>query len=158
MLSGASVAGAFDLPSGLTLAEAGAALEGAGYTVEITTVFEPDDYLMATEADGDTLSVMGPIGPVTAVATLLVPLESLWQLPRRTQAAARAADVAGEAVLMRALVRWVPVVALGPLVLGALVIVDLAIVLLSKSRRSIAGLASRTTTRTIPAIVTGTPR
>jgi hypothetical protein len=61
VLSGASVAGAFDLPSGLTLAEAGAALEGAGYTVEITTVFEPDDYLMATEADGDTLSVMGPI-------------------------------------------------------------------------------------------------
>ncbi|MBM4784514.1 MAG: TolC family protein [Archangiaceae bacterium] len=49
------------------------------------------------------LSLMAPIGPITAVATLLVPLESLWQMPRRTEAAARDADVAGEAVLMRAL-------------------------------------------------------
>jgi len=49
------------------------------------------------------LSLMGPIGPITAVATLLVPLESLWQMPSRTEAAAREADVAGEAVLMRAL-------------------------------------------------------
>lgn len=49
------------------------------------------------------LSVMGPFGPVSAVATLLVPLESLWQIPARTEAAAREADVAGEAVLMRAL-------------------------------------------------------
>lgn len=49
------------------------------------------------------LSMMGPIGPITAVATLLVPLESLWQMPNRTEAAARDADVAGEAVLMRAL-------------------------------------------------------
>lgn len=49
------------------------------------------------------LSMMGPIGPITAVATLLVPLESLWQMPSRTEAAARDADVAGEAVLMRAL-------------------------------------------------------
>ena len=49
------------------------------------------------------LSVMGPFGPVTAVATLLVPLESLWQMPRRTEAAARDADVTAEAVLMRAL-------------------------------------------------------
>lgn len=48
------------------------------------------------------LSMMGPIGPITAVATLLVPLESLWQMPSRTEAAAREADVAGEAVLMRA--------------------------------------------------------
>lgn len=49
------------------------------------------------------LSMMAPIGPITAVATLLVPLESLWQIPSRTKAAAREADVAGEAVLMRAL-------------------------------------------------------
>jgi cobalt-zinc-cadmium efflux system outer membrane protein len=49
------------------------------------------------------LSMMGPLGPITAVATLLVPLESLWQMPNRTEAAARDADVAGEAVLMRAL-------------------------------------------------------
>jgi len=49
------------------------------------------------------LSLMGPIGPITAVATLLVPLESFWQMPRRTEAAAREADVAVEAVLMRAL-------------------------------------------------------
>lgn len=49
------------------------------------------------------LNILGPIGPITAVAMLLVPLESLWQMPRRTEAAAREADVAGEAVLMRAL-------------------------------------------------------
>lgn len=49
------------------------------------------------------LSLMAPFGPITAVATLLVPLESLWQMPRRTELAARDADVAGEAVLMRAL-------------------------------------------------------
>lgn len=49
------------------------------------------------------LSLMGPIGPVAAVATLLMPLESLWQMPSRSQAAARDADVTGEAVLMRAL-------------------------------------------------------
>jgi cobalt-zinc-cadmium efflux system outer membrane protein len=49
------------------------------------------------------LSVMGPIGPITAVATLLLPLESLWQMPSRTATAAREADVIGETVLMRAL-------------------------------------------------------
>lgn len=49
------------------------------------------------------LSMMGPIGPITAVATLLVPLESLWQMPSRTEAAAREVDVTAEAVLMRAL-------------------------------------------------------
>lgn len=49
------------------------------------------------------LSMMGPFGPITAVASLLLPLESLWQMPGRTEAAAREADVAGEGVLMRAL-------------------------------------------------------
>lgn len=49
------------------------------------------------------LSAMGPLGPISAVATLLVPLESLWQMPSRTEAAAREADATGEAVLMRAL-------------------------------------------------------
>lgn len=48
-------------------------------------------------------SIMGNIGPVTAIATLLLPLESLWQMPARTTAAAREADVAGESTLMRAL-------------------------------------------------------
>lgn len=49
------------------------------------------------------VSIMGPIGTITAVATLLLPLESLWQMPSRARAAAREADMAGEAVLMRAL-------------------------------------------------------
>ncbi len=49
------------------------------------------------------LSMMGPIGPITAVATLFVPLESIWQMPQRTKAAAAEANVAGEATLMRAL-------------------------------------------------------
>lgn len=59
--NGARVGGAFDLPSGLTLPEVATLLEQAGYTTEISTVFEPDDYLMATEADGDTLAVVGPV-------------------------------------------------------------------------------------------------
>jgi hypothetical protein len=70
VLRGASVAGAFDLPSGLTLPEAGVALERVGYTVEITTVFEPDDYLNATEDDGDTLSVMGPVAGQAGIPQL----------------------------------------------------------------------------------------
>lgn len=49
------------------------------------------------------LTLLGPLGPVTALATLLVPLESLWQMPSRAAAAARDADVTGEAVLLRAL-------------------------------------------------------
>ncbi|MFO0563819.1 MAG: TolC family protein [Polyangiales bacterium] len=49
------------------------------------------------------LSMMGPIGVISAVATLLVPLESLWQMPSRTEAAARDADIVGESVLMRGL-------------------------------------------------------
>jgi outer membrane protein, heavy metal efflux system len=49
------------------------------------------------------LSVMGALGPVSAVATLVAPIESLWQLGPRSEAAARDADAAGEAVLMRAL-------------------------------------------------------
>jgi outer membrane protein, heavy metal efflux system len=49
------------------------------------------------------LSVMGPFGPVSAVATLIAPLESLWQIGPRSEAAARDADATGEAVLMRAL-------------------------------------------------------
>ncbi|MBN8617192.1 MAG: TolC family protein [Deltaproteobacteria bacterium] len=49
------------------------------------------------------LSLMGPFGPVTAVATLLAPLESLWQMPDRAAAAARDADAAGESALMSAL-------------------------------------------------------
>lgn len=48
-------------------------------------------------------SILGPIGPVTALATLLLPLESLWQMPHRTAVAARDADFTGESVLMRAL-------------------------------------------------------
>lgn len=49
------------------------------------------------------LTLLAPLGPISAMATLLAPLESLCQMPSRTEAAAREADVAGEAVLMRAL-------------------------------------------------------
>ncbi|MEZ4447447.1 MAG: TolC family protein [Polyangiaceae bacterium] len=49
------------------------------------------------------LTLAGPTGPTTAVATLVAPIESLWQIPARAKAAARDADVAGEDVLMRAL-------------------------------------------------------
>jgi cobalt-zinc-cadmium efflux system outer membrane protein len=49
------------------------------------------------------LTLMGPFGPITALASLLAPLESLWQLPARSEAAARDADMIAEAVLMRAL-------------------------------------------------------
>ncbi|HEY1086097.1 MAG TPA: TolC family protein [Archangium sp.] len=49
------------------------------------------------------LTLMGPLGPITALASLLAPLESLWQLPARSEAAARDVDTTAEAVLMRAL-------------------------------------------------------
>jgi len=49
------------------------------------------------------ITVLGNFGPVSAVATLLVPLESLWQTPTRTKMAAREADATAESVLMRAL-------------------------------------------------------
>ena len=49
------------------------------------------------------LTLMGPLGPITALASLLAPLESLWQLPARSESAARDADMTAEAVLMRAL-------------------------------------------------------
>jgi cobalt-zinc-cadmium efflux system outer membrane protein len=49
------------------------------------------------------LSLMGAFGPVSAVATLLAPLESLWQLPRRSEAAARALEVTAESLVQRGL-------------------------------------------------------
>lgn len=49
------------------------------------------------------LTVMAPFGPVSAVATLLAPIESLWQLPFRGAQAARDTDVTGEQVVMTAL-------------------------------------------------------
>lgn len=61
------------------------------------------------------------------------------------------------AVLVRALVRWAPIVAFGAPALLAVAVVDLVLVLARADRRSLAGLASRTTTRTVPAIVAGVP-
>jgi hypothetical protein len=58
--SGARVAGAIDIPSNLTLQDAAAQLEQAGYVTEISTVFDPGDYLRATDADGQTLVIVGP--------------------------------------------------------------------------------------------------
>ena len=49
------------------------------------------------------LSLFGPIGPADLVATLIMPIESAWQLPTRTEAAARAVDAAAEATVMVAL-------------------------------------------------------
>lgn len=49
------------------------------------------------------ISLFAPFGLITAVATVMQPVESLWQMPQRTRAAAFEADAAGEAVLMRAL-------------------------------------------------------
>lgn len=45
------------------------------------------------------ITLAGPIGPVSAIAVILAPLESLWQLPARTEAAARALEATAEAVV-----------------------------------------------------------
>ena len=49
------------------------------------------------------LTLMGPLGPITAIATLLAPLESLWQLPQRTEAASRELESVAEALVMSGL-------------------------------------------------------
>jgi hypothetical protein len=55
--AGVRVAGAFDVGDDLTIPGAADVLRGAGYEVETLSTFEPSDYLNATDADGDTLSV-----------------------------------------------------------------------------------------------------
>lgn len=45
------------------------------------------------------LTVMGAFGPVNAIATLLAPLESLWQIPRRSAAAAREVDAVAQSLV-----------------------------------------------------------
>lgn len=45
------------------------------------------------------ITLAGPIGPVSAIALILAPLESLWQLPARTEAAARALEATAETVV-----------------------------------------------------------
>lgn len=49
------------------------------------------------------LSVLGPLGPVTAIATLIAPLESLWQLPQRTEAASRELESIADSLVMNGL-------------------------------------------------------
>lgn len=63
------------------------------------------DAAMATLAEANRpanpqISLLAPFGLVSAFASLLAPLESLWQMPSRSRAAARDADAAGESVLM----------------------------------------------------------
>lgn len=49
------------------------------------------------------LTLLGSLGPVTAIATLLAPLESLWQLPQRTAAASRELESIAESLVMTGL-------------------------------------------------------
>jgi len=55
-------------------------------------------------------------------------------------------------VAMRALVRWAPIIAFGAPALLAVGLVDLVVALRRDDDRSVAGLASRTATATLPAI------
>ncbi len=45
------------------------------------------------------ITVMGALGPISAFATLLAPLESLWQLPQRTEAASRELESVAESLV-----------------------------------------------------------
>jgi outer membrane protein, heavy metal efflux system len=49
------------------------------------------------------LTLLGAIGPVSAMATLLAPLESLWQLPLRSKVAARALESIAHSLLQSGL-------------------------------------------------------
>jgi cobalt-zinc-cadmium efflux system outer membrane protein len=49
------------------------------------------------------ITLGGPLGPITAVAMILAPLESLWQLPARTEAATRALEATAESVVQTGL-------------------------------------------------------
>lgn len=49
------------------------------------------------------ITLLGPLGPVTAIATLLAPLESLWQIPQRTEAASRELESVAESLVMSGL-------------------------------------------------------
>jgi hypothetical protein len=69
-LSGVLVGGALELATHLTPSDAADALEAAGYDVEITAAFEPEDYLTATEGDGDTLSIFFQDGPLAGLPQL----------------------------------------------------------------------------------------
>lgn len=49
------------------------------------------------------ITLVGALGPISAVATLLAPLESLWQLPQRTEAASRQLEAVAEALVQTGL-------------------------------------------------------
>ena len=49
------------------------------------------------------LTLAGPFGPISALALILVPLESLWQLPSRTETATRALESTAETVVQTGL-------------------------------------------------------
>jgi hypothetical protein len=67
--AGARVAGAIDLPTGLTVHETADQLEQAGYTTEVSSVFDTEDYLLATDADGQTLAMMGSSAGIPQITT-----------------------------------------------------------------------------------------
>lgn len=49
------------------------------------------------------LTLGGPLGPITALALIALPLESLWQMPARTEAATRALESVAEGVVQTGL-------------------------------------------------------
>lgn len=57
----------------------------------------------ASRPTNPQLSLLGGFGLISTMASLVAPLESLWQLPLRSRAAAVDVDVTAESVLMRAL-------------------------------------------------------
>lgn len=104
--SASALPGGVELDDGLDEAEVVAISlwRNPALRAEITRIDAARATLMEAQRPANPqLSVVGHFGPVSAFASLLVPLESLWQLGPRSEAAARDVDAAGEAVLMRAL-------------------------------------------------------
>lgn len=61
------------------------------------------DLLEASRLPNPQLTLMGALGPISAFATLLAPLDSLWQLPQRSRMAARALESVAEALVQSGL-------------------------------------------------------
>lgn len=49
------------------------------------------------------LTLVGGLGPISSFATLLAPLDALWQMPRRTEMAARALEAVAESLVQTGL-------------------------------------------------------
>jgi len=74
------------------------------YRAELTRLDAAQaDLAEASSLANPQITLLGPLGPISAMATLLLPLESLWQRPARSTAAARALEAVAEALVQSGL-------------------------------------------------------